>query len=66
MDLDRIKHLRKKGIITEAGYIRAKIINRFESLNGSDSKANIYFKLSQEFHLSEGRIKNIVTEYYRR
>jgi len=65
IDLQKIKELHKKGIVSESGLIRAKIITRFEQLKGSDKKADLYHKIGNEFCLSEGRVKNIITGYYR-
>lgn len=66
IDVEKVKELRDKGIVSEAGYIRAKIITRFEELKGTDTKADLYCRIGNEFCLSEGRVKNIVTGYYRR
>lgn len=65
IDLQKIKELHKKGIVSESGLIRAKIIHRYESIRGSDKKSELYYKIGNEFCRSEGRVKNIITGYYR-
>lgn len=67
MDIKKIKELHARGIVSESGLIRAKIINRFEEVkNSGQKKADLYFKIGDEFCLSEGRVKNIITSYNRR
>ena len=66
IDIEKVKQLHAKGIVSEAGLIRAKIINRYESVRCNGKKSDIYYKLANEFHLSEGRVKNIITGYYRK
>lgn len=65
IDVEKVRELRDRGIVLETGYIRAKIISRFEELKGTDKKADLYFKIGDEFCLSEGHVKNIITGYYR-
>lgn len=66
LDLNKIKELHEKGIVLESGLIRAKIINRYESMRKTTTwrKADLYYKVADEFCLSEGRVRNIVTKYY--
>lgn len=66
LDLNKIKELHKKGIVLESGLIKAKIINRYENLRSSThwKKADLYYRVADEFCLSEGRVRNIVTKYY--
>lgn len=66
-EIEKIKKLFEKGIVTENGMMRAKIVARFEQIkNKHKRKSDVYFILGEEFGLSEGRIKNIITGYYRR
>lgn len=66
-EIEKIKKLFEKGIVTENGMVRAKIVARFEQIKSKyKRKSDVYFLLSEEFGLSEGRIKNIVTGYYRK
>lgn len=63
MDLKKIEELHKKGIVSYAGLERARIITRFEEIrNNHKTLGEVYFVLSQEFCLSEYRIRNIIQE----
>ena len=66
MDIKKLKELRDKGIVSESGFTRAKIITRYESMDKTMRKADLYYKIGDEFCLSEGRVKNIITSYYRK
>lgn len=61
MDLNKIKELYEKGIVSYSGYQRAKILVRFNEIKGKyKTLGETYFVLSQEFNLSELSIRDIV------
>ena len=63
MELKKIKELHKKGIVTFSGLRRAEILIRFEEIRKNHrTNEDVYFQLSEEFCLSEYRIRNIIQE----
>lgn len=62
MDLEKLKELNKQGFVSDAQLTRAKILIRHKELcKKYEVKGDVYFLLSEEFCLSEGRIKNIIS-----
>lgn len=63
MNIKNIKELHKKGIVSYAGVKRAEIYIRFKEIKGKyKTLSEVYFVLSEEFCLSEYRIRNIIRE----
>lgn len=63
MNLNEIKKLHADGYVSDAQLTRAKVWIRYKELCVKyKSKNDVYFILSEEFCLSEGRIRNMISE----
>lgn len=66
IDLNKIKELHRKGIVTFAGVKRAKIINRFFELRKkSIPKMDCYIKIADEVNANYSYVRKIVNRYNR-
>lgn len=65
IDIEKIKYLRRVGVITHAGLHRAIIIKDYLKRKGKETKINIYYDLSLLHNKSEFSIRNIIQEFER-